>query len=100
MLAIALAIVVALFMTVVSLKLYDMDYVSRLDVSLPSREALRAKTTIQEETKKFDASGPLDEQAFFDFQSIYTKNRTALDVLGKFDSDALNDNSLQVGNNE
>lgn len=100
MLVIIFSIIIALVMTVVSLKLYDMDYVSRLDVSLPSREDLRTKTSTGDNTDKFDSVGPLDSQAFSDFQRIFTKNREALDATGKFDGDLLSNDSLQVGSSE
>lgn len=99
-LAITLAIVAALVMTAVSLRLYQMDYVSHLDVSLPEREDLRKKALEDTESVKFDATGPLNAQAFSDFQTLYTKNQTALGVLGKLDGDALSDESLRVGSNE
>lgn len=98
-LVIILAIVIAFTMTLVSLRLYDMDDVSRLDVSLPNRENIRSSTK-EDDIQKFDSSGVLDEQAFADFQALYTKNRSALDALGKFDGDALSSESLQIGSNE
>lgn len=98
--AITIAVTAALTMTAMSLKLYDMNYVSRLDVSLPNRENLRPKTTNDEETKKFDSSGPLDSQAFSDFYSSYKDNRNNLDVLGKYDGSPLSNESLQFGSNE
>lgn len=98
-LALAFAIIVALVMTFVSLKLYDLDDVSRLDVSLPNREGIRSSTD-EEALQKFDSSGELDVQAISDFQSLYSKNRAALDALGKFDSDALSSDSLKIGPNE
>lgn len=99
-LVILFSILIALAMTAVSLRLYDMDYVSRLDVSLPSREDLRTKTSTGDNTDKFDSIGPLDAQTFSDFQSIYTKNRAALNATGKFDGDSLSNDSLRVGSNE
>lgn len=100
MLVIIFSIIIALVMTAVSLRLYDMNYVSRLDVSLPSREDLRKKTSTGDDTDKFDSIGPLDSRTFSDFQSIYTKNREALDAIGKFDGDSLSNDSLRVGSNE
>lgn len=100
-LAIFAAIIVALVMTAMSLKLYDMDYVSRLDVSLPDRESIRAKTSMDDyNSKKFAPTGPLDNQAYSDFESIYLQNKKGLDVLGKFDGSALDNESLQIGTNE
>jgi|GEM_PF-3916985 len=98
-LALAFAVVIALIMTVVSLKLYDLDDVSRLDVSLPNREGIRSSTD-EETLQRFDSSGVLDAQAIADFQALYSKNRAALDALGKFDSDALSTDSLKIGPNE
>ena len=54
----------------------------------------------EEEVQNFAASGALDSKAMSDFQKLYDKNRAALDALGKFDSDVLSDDSLQIGTNE
>ncbi len=93
------AVLIALIMTVIGLKLYDLDDVSRLDVSLPNREDIRSSEG-GNEVQKFDSTGLLDEKAIADFQALFKKNRTALDTLGKFDGDALNSDSLQIGPNE
>lgn len=98
-LAILLAVILAFAMTAISLRLYDMDDVSRLDVSLPNRENIRSSTK-EDDVQNFASSGALDAKALADFQVLYTKNRTALDALGKFDSDSLSDDSLQIGTNE
>lgn len=99
LLGIIFAVIIALVMTSLSLHLYDRDDVSRLDVSLPNRENIRSSAG-ESEVQKFDSSGPLDAQALSDFQKLYTKNRSALDALGKFDSDALSSDSLRIGPNE
>lgn len=98
-LALTFAILIAFIMTFVSLKLYDLDDVSRLDVSLPNRENIRSSTD-EEALQRFDSTGELDVQAIADFQALYSKNREALDALGKFDSDALSSDSLKIGPNE
>lgn len=99
LLIIILAVLIAALMTVVSLRLYDLDDVSRLDVSLPNRESIRSSTG-EDEVQKFNSTGALDAQALSDFQTLYTKNRSALDALGKFDGDALSSDSLKIGPNE
>lgn len=99
LLGILVAVVAACVMTVVSMRLYDIDDVSRLDVSLPNRESIRSSGD-EEEVQNFAASGALDSKAMSDFQKLYDKNRAALDALGKFDSDVLSDDSLQIGTNE
>lgn len=98
LLGIIFAIILSLVMTVISLRLYDLDDVSRLDVSLPNRENIRPEE--ESEVQKFDSSGALDAKALADFQSLYSKNRSALDALGKFDGDALSNDSLRIGPNE
>ena len=99
LLGIALAIFVAFVMTFVSLKLYDMNDVSRLDVSLPNREGIRSSED-KAEIQKFSSTGPLDSKALADFMTLYNKNRSALNVLGRFDGDSLSDDSLRIGTNE
>lgn len=93
------AICIALILTAISLKLYDLDDVSRLDVSLPNRESIRPASTTDDTSKKFDAFGALDSKAYADFSSMYQKDRTTLDKLGKFDDNSLADDSLQISAN-
>ncbi len=96
-LAILLAIFIAIFMTLASLKLYNTSYVSRLDVSLPDRENIRPeKTNSSGGNKVFQVVGPVDEKTLKEFDEIYTKNRKDLDVLGRFNAEALSDESLQL----
>lgn len=99
LLGIILAVVIALVMTAVSLRLYDLDDVSRLDVSLPNRESIRLSAN-EGEVQNFGASGALDAKALDDFQALYSKNRSALEALGKFDSDALSSEALRISPNE
>lgn len=99
LLGLLLAVIMALILTIVSLRLYDLDDVSRLDVSLPNRENIRSSTT-ENEVQKFDSTGALDADALSKFQNLYTQNRSALDALGKFDGEALSSDSLQIGPNE
>lgn len=99
LLGIIFATVIAIIMTIISLRLYDLDDVSRLDVSLPIRENIRMSTK-EDEVQQFGSTGVLDTQALSDFQALFTKNRSALDALGKFDGDALSSDSLKIGSNE
>lgn len=97
---IVLAVLASLIMTAVALRLYVMDDVSRLDVSLPNRENIRPESVKDDSSLRFDASGQLDSKAFDDFQKLYSKQRTALDALGKFDGDSLSNERLQIGSGE
>lgn len=99
LLSIIAAVLLACVMTVISLRLYDLDDVSRLDVSLPIRENIRSSTK-EDEVQQFGSTGVLDARALADFQALFTKNRSALDALGKFDGDSLSSDSLKIGPNE
>lgn len=100
LLMIILAVVASLIMTTIALKLYVLDDVSRLDVSLPNRENIRPESAKDDSSLKFDASGQLDNKAFDDFQKLYSKQRTALSTLGKFDGDSLSNERLRIGSGE
>ncbi len=93
-LVIGAAIVLAFVMTAISLNLYNLDDVSRLDVSLPNRENIRPATT-EDVTTQFGPSGALDAKALKDFQTLYTNTRDDLNKLGTFDGDPLNPDALQ-----
>lgn len=94
LIVICAAIVIAFVMTVISLHLYNLDDVSRLDVSLPDSKNIRPVAT-EDETTKFGPSGALDTNALTDFQTLYTKNRDDLNKLGTFGGDPLNPDALQ-----
>ena len=94
LLVIAGSIVLAIVMTTISLQLYNLDDVSRLDVSLPNSKNIRPVAT-EDETTKFGASGALDTKAVNDFQTLYTKARDDLNKLGIYDGDPLNPDALQ-----
>lgn len=96
---IAMAIVSALIMTTVSMMMYDMDDVSRLDVSLPNREKIRPSTR-EDDMQKFASTGLLDREALLDFQVLFSKNRASLNALSKFDGNVLSDESLHIGVSE
>lgn len=94
LLVIFIAIALAFVMTAISLHLYNLDDVSRLDVSLPNRENIRPAAN-QDEATKFGSSGALDTKALTDFQTLYSKSRDDLNKLGSFDGDPLNPDALQ-----
>ncbi len=75
--------------------IYNYSDVSRLDISRPGYESLR-KSVVKDEATTFDANGTLNSKDIEDFQKLYDKKRQALNALGKFDGDALNDDQLKI----
>lgn len=96
-----IAVAAAAVITVIGLRLYLLDDVSRLDASLPGREKIRSSLPGADESdKQFGPTGPVDQRALSDFQALYTKKRTALDALGRFDDTVLELDSLRITTNE
>jgi LPS O-antigen subunit length determinant protein (WzzB/FepE family) len=99
---IALSVLVALVMTVISMYMYKMDDVSRLDVSLPNREQVRPTETggTNDDVETFSASGAVTAETLDKFQSMFDTRRKTLDSLGAYDGNVLDFESLRITTNE
>lgn len=94
--AILLAITTAIGMTCISLWIYHVNDVSRLDISRPGYEKVRQSVKRNEENTKFAPTGNLDQTALKQFDTLFGKARKDLDGNGKFDSNVLDDDQLKI----
>lgn len=93
---VSIAVIVALVLTSVSMWLYVVSDVARLDVSRPQYQSVREEVKKVEDTKKFNSTGPLDVQALRDFQELFDARRKSLNESGRFDGSLLNDDQLHL----
>lgn len=96
MCGVGVSVLVAVLLTSISMWAYNSSDVARLDVSRPGYETIRDEVKNTEETKKFGATGELNEQAFEDFQLLYDERLHNLGDLGRFDGAVLNDDQLKL----
>jgi hypothetical protein len=94
--AIGLAILVALLLTAVSISLYIRSGASRLDLSRPGYEGVREQVNTTNDDDTFSATGPMNAEVVDQFQTLYTKKRTAVEKLDPFSPTVLSDDSLRL----
>lgn len=87
-------VVVALAMTTLSLRIYQMSGAIQLDLSRPGYEKVRTQVKKEADDHPFSSTGPLDNAAVQDFDSRIDKYRKELQELGTFDQQQLSDENL------
>lgn len=95
---IALCIVIAAVMTVISLELYRRSGAMKLDMSRPGYEKVRTEVEKSSDDQPYDSSGALTEEAVRDFENRVKKYQGELDNLGKYDNSIISDESLNLVN--
>lgn len=90
--ALALAVLAAITLTLISLEIYVLSGAASLDASLPGYEQTRQHITRQEaDTTEFSSSGQLDKKAYDTFYSLYDKRIKGLsgNNIGTFSDQSL-----------
>lgn len=95
-LGLLVALTVSLLMTSISIWIYNMSDVSRLDISRPGYEKARESVIKGDETLQFGATGVLDSNALKDFQQLFDEKREKLDANGNFAGDIQSDGQLRT----
>lgn len=90
------ALIVAVFLTLISMALYISSGASRLDLSRPGYEKIRTEVRDNYDEKSFSSTGPINSEVINDFQERFTRHRDALKKLDTFDTNALDDTQLQI----
>ena len=93
---IILAVTMALTLTFVSMIIYVLSDVARLDISRPGYEKFRESVIKNEATVRFEPNGSLDKQAVQDFQELFSEKRRLLEPIGRFDGNPLGDEELKL----
>lgn len=96
MLGIIGVVIAALAMTVISVWVYNLSDVARLDISRPGYEQARESVIKGNETQQFSATGELDKEAFDTFKKLFDERLQALQAIGKFDGNSMSDDQLKL----
>jgi len=91
---VTLALIVAIIMTVISLRIYVTSGAIKLDLSRPGYEKVRQEVTNDNTTQPFPSSGTLTPAAIKDFRDRLNKQQNDLKAIGNFSDDGLSDSNL------
>lgn len=97
--ALAVAVLVTLIVTTVSVVLYQTGSYAELDLSRPGYERERTEVRTSEPFRRYDTTSPVDAQAIDDFLQEYDTTRAELGEFGDFREPALRDQDLQLQDN-
>ena len=95
-LAITLSIVVAFALTCLSLWIYHINDVSRLDISRPGYEVVRESVQRDTTGSTFEATGNLDKKSIDTFKTEFAAKRKLLDGNSRFDPQVISDDELKL----
>lgn len=90
------AICIGLLLTTISMSLYITSGASQLDLSRPGYERARTQVDESKDDERFEASGPMNADTVSEFQELYTKHRTKLNGLDRFDGTIVDDSQLKL----
>lgn len=93
---VALALIIATLLTMISMALYVSSGASRLDLSRPGYEQVRKEVQRDAQEERFSSNGPVDAKALKDFRARFTNHRETMKKLDTFSSSALDDTQLQI----
>ncbi|NCU30413.1 hypothetical protein EOM57_01260 [Candidatus Saccharibacteria bacterium] len=91
-----MALLVTAILTWISMWIYHINDVSRLDISRPGYEVVRESVQRQEEAGMFQATGKLDKKAVDLFLKEFNAKRKLLDGNSRFDPGVLSDEQLEL----
>ena len=93
-LMIAMAIIVAVVLSGVSVYIYVSTGAINIDLSRPGYEKNREDTIYEEDNTSFSSSGPLNSEAIEDFNARLNKLQDELNGMNNFSADAVTDVAL------
>ena len=96
MLMIGITIVIALFLVVVSLALYNSSGAAQLDLSRPGYQSIRQQATDSETFTSYPATGELDKEALNTFRTMYSEQSKRLTEVNSFGGNVMSDKSLSI----
>lgn len=88
----------AVFLVLISMKIYYSSDAFRLDLSRPEYMELRSEINKGTESKDaFDSQGPIDDQVLDDFLKRYNSESDKVTKTKAFSNDVLSDSQLGIG---
>lgn len=94
MIMIAVSIVVAGLLVIVSVSMYYFTGTAQLDLSRPGYRTVKDQAKPQEAVTRFSSTGPVDEKMFSDFKKQYENQAQDATSYDAFNSGALSDQAL------
>lgn len=95
--ALGIAALVALVMTVISVAIYNIAGFYKLDLSRPGYEIEREDVFSNEATQTYDSTSPLSSDALSDVLTEFDERVSNLNGYGDFTNDALSDENVLIG---
>ncbi len=95
-LMIAGALVIALFLVLVAMNLYNSSGTAQVDLSRPEYENVRNKVGRDTETLTFSANGEIDNEALAEFRKMFGEKADKVREGKYFSADAMTDGSLSL----
>lgn len=96
MMLVGLTIIIALFLVVVSLQLYNSSGAAQLDLSRPGYQSIREKAGRTVDFTGFPSTGPLDKKALEGFRSLYDTQVKEATTVDSFGGDVMSDTALNL----
>lgn len=97
--ALGLAILFALIVTIVGVSIYSADGISRLDLSRPGYERERSEVASTPTQAAYDTTSPITRSAIDDFLREYDGRTKDLGQYGDFRDTVMDDANLQLSAN-
>ncbi|HSE29186.1 MAG TPA: hypothetical protein VLA77_01200 [Candidatus Saccharimonadales bacterium] len=95
--ALGLASLIAVSMTIISVAIYYFAGFYKLDLSRPGYEIEREDVFNSEGTQTYDSTSSLSAGAIDDILKEFDERNTSLDSYGDFNNDALSDENILLG---
>jgi hypothetical protein len=93
---IVLTIIISFFLVGIALALYNSSGAAQLDLSGPRFQSVQKQATQDDDFNGFPASGDLDQNAFNQFQSEYSKQTKKVTDVDSFSGDVMSDQALSI----
>lgn len=97
LLFIALSIVIAFVLVLISMYMYNSSGAAQLDLSRPGYVSVRSQAiTNDEDFKNYSPTGLLNQSAINEFQSLFSSQATKTKSVDAFGGDPLSPNALDL----
>lgn len=91
------SILLALALVLMSMAIYTSSGASLLDLSRPGYKSVQKEVNQKGQFEAFSSNGPVDKKMLDQFQELYEKQVKSVSNSSDFDTTALSDQSLGIG---
>ncbi|MDB5162080.1 MAG: divTM7 [Candidatus Saccharibacteria bacterium] len=100
LLLIAITIVTALILVVISMVIYNVSGSAQLDLSRPGYQSVSDKVDKVDNIDEYNASGPVNKSTVDEFTKLYDAQATKAKAVNAYNGDPLNPEVLEFGSSE